>query len=1274
MNRSPGPSRGAISGIARSSAFLAAAGAAGAALVLLRGAGYGVALDVDSAAYISTARRLLEGAGFLKWDDAPYIDSPPLLPLALALPGLFGVDAVEAARYVNAAAFGATVAAAGAWLRTRLRSDGILLWAVCACALSPPLARAAAGADSEPLFVLFVVLSLFALDRYLDDGRARLLAAAAACAALACLARYPGVALVACALPLLLARRGAGPWARLADAAAFAAAALAPLGLWLARNFAISGSLAGENYPTGFSTPGALAAAADEFVRWTAGESALAAIDAALDGPSGAAAKLAILAVPAALAAFALARDRRGVAVPAMFIAAYAALLAVSLPLTDIQLYFRFLAPFYAPALVAAAVALDALLRGAGERPPPNRRGAAVLAACLVLWLAQQADTTRAHIEDRVRDGYGYASGYWSESAVVRYAGAHPFDGCVWSTEARALYLLAGVPAAGRLRELPPSLPAGEGGGTEWWTDWAGVACPNVYFVWFSRDRGRHLRYEYGPEALAALPGVETVATLPDGEIFVAGGGAGGVPAFDVALDEDGGGITYRRDGCGEGDVESRFHLHVYPADREHLPEERRSAGFEKLDFDFPEYGALDGASCAVERPLPDYAVREIQVGQYERATGKAVWRKTLLPAGAPGFEVEFDEDGGGVTYRMEDCGADDVGPRFGLHVYPVDVRDLPEERRFAGFEKLDFDFLDYGSVAGASCAVERPLPDYAVREIQVGQYERATGKAVWRKTLLPAGAPGFEVEFDEDGGGVTYRMEDCGADDVGPRFGLHVYPVDVRDLPEERRSAGWDNLDFDFPEYGALDGASCAIERPLPDYAVREIRTGQYERDTGEAVWEKALLPAGASGFEVALDEDGSRVTYRMEDCEPGDVEGVFYLHVYPVDARDLPEGRRSVGFDNLDFRFRDYGVARGGLCVAERALPDYGVRAVQTGRYDDRSGEMAWERSLGLAGSSGFEVSLDEDGGKVVFRADDCRPADIGRRFLFRAYPVDPADLPAGRRAAGFDDLDFDFSDYGVLRGASCVVERPLPGYRAMRVWTGQYDIGTGRVKWERSLGLAGTSGFEVALDEDGGKAIYRADDCGPADIGHRFLFRVYPVDPADLPAGRRAAGFDDLDFDFSDYGVLRGASCVVERPLPGYRAMRVWTGQYDIGTGRVKWERSLGLAGTSGFEVALDEDGGKAIYRADDCGPADIGHRFLFRVYPVDPADLPAGRRAAGFDDLDFDFSDYGVLRGASCVVERPLPGYRVEAVRTGQHERATGEPVWGRWLRPDGRGGG
>ena len=172
MSRTFGLSRGAISGVARSSAFLAAAGAAGAALVLLRGAGYGVALDVDSAAYVSTARRLLEGAGFLKWDDVPYVDSPPLLPLALALPGLFGLDAAAAARYVNAAAFGATAAAAGVWLRARLRSDGILLWAVCACALSPPLARAAAGADTEPLFVLFVVLSLFAwIDTWTTGGR-----------------------------------------------------------------------------------------------------------------------------------------------------------------------------------------------------------------------------------------------------------------------------------------------------------------------------------------------------------------------------------------------------------------------------------------------------------------------------------------------------------------------------------------------------------------------------------------------------------------------------------------------------------------------------------------------------------------------------------------------------------------------------------------------------------------------------------------------------------------------------------------------------------------------------------------------------------------------------------------------------------------------------------------------------------------------------------------------------------------------------------------------
>ncbi len=63
---------------------------------------------------------------------------------------------------------------------------------------------------------------------------------------------------------------------------------------------------------------------------------------------------------------------------------------------------------------------------------------------------------------------------------------------------------------------------------------------------------------------------------------------------------------------------------------------------------------------------------------------------------------------------------------------------------------------------------------------------------------------------------------------DVYMAFFLHLYPVDVNDLPDDRREHGFDNLDF-----SAADGLQL-IERPvvvrdLPDYDVARVKTGQF-------------------------------------------------------------------------------------------------------------------------------------------------------------------------------------------------------------------------------------------------------------------------------------------------------------------------------------------------------------------------------------------------------------------------------------------------------------
>ena len=100
---------------------------------------------------------------------------------------------------------------------------------------------------------------------------------------------------------------------------------------------------------------------------------------------------------------------------------------------------------------------------------------------------------------------------------------------------------------------------------------------------------------------------------------------------YDVHL--DGRTLTYLRDGCTDAEAETRFFLHVVPADEGDLPEHRREHGFDNLDFTLATRGArIDGDCVAVAR-LPDYPIATIRTGQYDD-TG-ALWQEEFaLPGG----------------------------------------------------------------------------------------------------------------------------------------------------------------------------------------------------------------------------------------------------------------------------------------------------------------------------------------------------------------------------------------------------------------------------------------------------------------------------------------------------------------------------------------------------------------------------------------------------------------------------------------------------------------
>ena len=85
---------------------------------------------------------------------------------------------------------------------------------------------------------------------------------------------------------------------------------------------------------------------------------------------------------------------------------------------------------------------------------------------------------------------------------------------------------------------------------------------------------------------------------------------------FDVYLGD--GSLIYTKSQCGEADVEDRFFANIYPIDAADLPARIRRRGYETIDFDFADYGAItDDGKCWAALNLPNYSIAEIHAGQY---------------------------------------------------------------------------------------------------------------------------------------------------------------------------------------------------------------------------------------------------------------------------------------------------------------------------------------------------------------------------------------------------------------------------------------------------------------------------------------------------------------------------------------------------------------------------------------------------------------------------------------------------------------------------------
>ena len=151
---------------------------------------------------------------------------------------------------------------------------------------------------------------------------------------------------------------------------------------------------------------------------------------------------------------------------------------------------------------------------------------------------------------------------------------------------------------------------------------------------------------------------------------------------------------------------------------------------------------------------------------------------------------------------------------------------------------------------------IEAALQDGIVFRVNNGANAGGAGKAAQgealkkavRKGVLRGARPvirgAFDVYHDENANKLIYIKEGCSGNDLAPRFFLHAAPVNNADLPRRRRPYAFDNLNFDFDEYGFEAAGLCIAVRGLPDYAVAEIETGQWLPREDRKIWEGEFRP----------------------------------------------------------------------------------------------------------------------------------------------------------------------------------------------------------------------------------------------------------------------------------------------------------------------------------------------------------------------------------------------------------------------------------------------
>jgi hypothetical protein len=480
-------------------------------LVRLHGAG----ISPDSVYYISVARNIANGSGFIGYDGYYYVLQPPLYPILLgAIKILLNIDPLISSGYVNAILFCMIIYFAGIFYLKYLKSYALVLLGTVSVFISFVLIQITLMALSELLFILLVLFFIYFLEKYHTNVSSVSLILFSSAAALACLTRYIGITLILTGAISISIQHNLFK-EKLKHIAIFLFISCLPVGLWTIRNISLSGTISGQRSDSSYTLSENINFLTDTILQWYLHVSLnnLQLIFAFL-----------IIAVSVGLL---LKRNKQKawgiiseLSSILLFILFYTVILIISSTTTAYDhIANRLLSPIYVPVFLICFLLIDKIRIWFSKYYNPKLI-TALASAGIIAWMIYPAAKTIYIIDDYIKSsGFGFNSSSWRNLATINFMNTNKelrSDYMVYSNVPEAVYILTDIKArwspAKTLYNSPLSL------NNESNLKYIFGGNKKICIVWFDNvDRN----FLYSIDELQNNLNLEKIAELKDGSVYI---------------------------------------------------------------------------------------------------------------------------------------------------------------------------------------------------------------------------------------------------------------------------------------------------------------------------------------------------------------------------------------------------------------------------------------------------------------------------------------------------------------------------------------------------------------------------------------------------------------------------------------------------------------------------------------------------------------------------------------------------------------------------------